>query len=272
MKKVWIYFMALLGIAIAFSSCGKKSSDNEVRDFAKFFVEKISLNQVDSLKRFYPDIVKAETFADLQSDTILVTETSPGTFEVRLTPSVLLIANRSENGQINIMGSQGLFAYPESKMEMAKKTGMWNENISDSEFADRMQDKGFEKYLSDRASSLTSNILSIGKLRDVGTDSYMMQSITNNTDQPISASDYNIVVRTNREGRGATYSTKSGKDIPPRGSASFQMIFGMNENGWDVWEESDEITSVKFKIPEDQLMERFASFTGNEYQDYLNSK
>ena len=251
------------------------SSQDELRDYARYLVEKLNTGQIDSVKNAYPEIINADSIVQITLDTIGVRETSPGEYIVTLTPEVSLTMQRSADGIITVKESKGLFAYPEDKMEMARQTGLWNENLNDVELDSRMKDKGFDEYLSKLtapAPKASGNILSIGKLKDAGSDSYSVQSVINNSDLAVKGSDYTITVKTNREGRKPTYSTKPGKDIPPHGSVQYHMVFGMDETGDDYFETWDEISKINMKTSPEQPAPVTEKFKGDEYQKYLESK
>ena len=125
-----IYFSAFAAFVMFLSSCGGKGTtpegptpEEEVRSYGKDFVAKLTAKQLDSLKASYPDIVTADSIATLKSDTILVSETAPEQYDITLAEGVVLKATRSQDGNIEVISSRGLFAFPSDKMEMARKTG-----------------------------------------------------------------------------------------------------------------------------------------------------
>lgn len=272
MKKTFLFSCIALGMMAA--SCGVENAptpEDEVRDYAKFFVEKISLNQLDSLKASYPDIMDADSIVALQSDTIMVEETSPGQFSVALTPETTIKVSRSEDGSISVVESRGLFAFPEGKMEMAKKTGMWNDSISDKDFSARIKDDEFFKYMNDKAKKSTSNLISVSKFHltkepefgmDTGAGYY---TLTNNTDVEIKSSDYVIsMYYEGFYGLGNHREDEPGKDLPPHGTAKYSIEFTPKV--------IPSCKGIKFTLSDEELAARFAPLTGNEYQEYLDSK
>lgn len=275
-----IKFLGLLGLlGLIATGCGagshNKSTQDEVKDFARYFVEKMNAGQIDSIKNAYPQIIEADSLISLTVDTIGVVESNPGEFIVTLSPEVTLTMKLNDDGHVTVMESKGLFAYSQDKMDMARQTGLWNEGLNDVELDTRMKDKGFEEYLkklSAPAANASGKILSIGKLKNNGSDSYNMQSVINNSDMAVKGSDYTVTVKTNREGKKPTYSTKPGKDIPPHGSVQYQMVFGMEDNGDEVFETSQEISKINMKTSLEPSTPKMENFTGSEYQQYLESK
>lgn len=55
-----------------------------------------------------------------------------------------------------------------------------------------------------------------------------------------------------------------GKDIPAKGSIRVDISFTMRS--------SPEVKGVRMKLPENEIIAKFIQFTGNEYQEYLDSK
>ena len=269
MKKIATILMLVAGIGMI-ASCSKKASpEEEVRNYIKYFVEKINANQLDSLTVSYPDISKADSIAPLQSDTILIVEKAPGQFEMTLADGIVLKVNRSEDGNITVSESRGLFAFPADKVEIAKKTGMWDDTLSDAQLNERMKDEEFFKYIQDQIKKKTSNILTVGKETMSSDYKYNLTPIINNTDEEIKATDYSII---SKDGyyliSGIDWistSTINGKDIPPHDKYVVKTVAS-----WD--EGSIHVIKVNIKIPKEELVRRFASFTGKEYQEYLNSK
>lgn len=275
MKKIYLFGLSLaIGIS-ALSSCGKKNSpEDEVRSYGKYFIEKLAANQMDSLKASYPDIVKADSFVPLESDTIIVVETAPGQYDMALAQGVTLKVNRSDDGSIFVTESKGLFAFPDNKLDIARETGMWDANISDAQLNERMKDEEFFKMMEKKSNINPNNIISVGKVvstsewsgfdyDDSGTGYFPLK---NNTDMAISGADYQVVIRVSDIFSGESWSyTEPGKDLAPNGSARINVRFRPKSN--------PERASIKFKISESDLKAKFSpDFTGREYQEYLDSK
>ena len=253
-------------------SCNKgptTTPEEEVRNYSKYFIEKLTANQLDSLKVSYTGIANADSIVAVKSDTILVEETTPGKFNVTLADGINLKIERDNDGEIKVTESKGLFAFPADKVDIAKKTGMWDDNLSDAQLNERMKDEEFFKYIQDQIKKKTSNILTVGKETMSSDYKYNLTPIINNTDQEIKATDYTII---SKDGyyliSGVDWistSTINGKDIAPHDKYVVKTVAS-----WD--EGSTHIIKVNIKIPKEELVRRFASFTGKEYKEYLNSK
>lgn len=275
--------LCLLAIGLLIVSCGgekKLTPDEEMRNYGKYFVEKLAANQLDSLTNIYPDIAKADSIAPLQSDTIMVVQTAPGQYDMTLAEGVVLKVNRSEEGNIAVTESKGLFAFPADKVDIAKKTGMWDDKLSDAKLNERMKDEGFFKHTASLMNFDKTKIISIGKAKPHLDEEGIVygfndgsQTLTNLTDKTISGKDYSVKIKwyaswpcidDDDPGFDQGYSAKAGKDIPPHGTVTYKLEQGFREN--------EQIVGISWKLSSEQLKEKFCSFTGNEYQEYLDSK
>lgn len=267
-----------VAVAIIFFSCGKKTSpEDEVRNYALFFVDKIEAGQLDSISISYPDIEKADSLVTLKVDSISVVEINPGQFDLILEDDVILKVNRSDDGNITVLESKGLFAYPAEKINVAKKTGLWDDSLNDVQQLERMKDQGFDEYLAKLTKDKTNKILSFGEIvwnnGAFGQSDYGTILITNLTDTDIKGSQYNMVISQNWVDRSTLesqteYQTLPGKDVPAHGTTKIRVDGegGMN-GGWI----EPYAHKLNLKMSEEEKA-KLASFSGNEYQEYLNSK
>lgn len=247
--------------------------EETVREYGKYFKDKVALDELDSLIATYPDISKADSVVNLESDTILVDVVDKGkVYDMTLTDGVTLRVELGKKGEIKVQESHGLFAYPENKLKIAKQTGAWEEKLNDAELNERMTDEGFFDWLQEQVKKKTSNIISLGS-GGGGT-----RSVHNNTDQPIDAGDYTVSIKEwypeykydyywdsyYEDVKTKKYSTK-GKAIPPHGSVSYEHY---NDGYWY----GKEVTGVSMKLSQDELQRRFAPYTGDEYNQYQKQK
>lgn len=269
----------LSAAAIVVASCGSKATpEDEVRNYSAYMVEKLSANQIDSIKTAYPDIVLADSIAPLQSDTIIVVETTPGQFDVTLAEGITLKMSRDEDGNIAVTESKGLFAFPADKKDIAQKTGMWDDSLNDAQMSERMKNDDFFAYIAATKTVQPSKIISIGRFKNNGNGTGYYP-ITNNTDMAIAGNDYEFVIVTSVpvfEGRAVDYwdtktGTEPGKDLEP--NVTTQVTSQVNETFFagEVGP-AKEIKSVKFKIPDNELKAKFVKYNGNEFQEYLSQK
>lgn len=279
MKKLMPFFALSLIVSVGVISCGKKlSPEEEVRDYGKYFVAKLNANQLDFLKAGYPDIVKADSLIPVQSDTIMVMESAPGQYDVTLAEGITLKMSRSDDGKISVTESRGLFAFPADKIDIARKTGMWDDNLSDAQLNERMKDDEFFKFIKNTKLD-ASKFITIGKVKPGGNNYYLnfydyyRQNLTNNTNTPINGTDYKVKINKsanygNSSGGRSWYErsyTIPGKSIPPHSTTTY--ILKSTE-----FPEELEIIDIIWNLSPEQLQEKFGAYTGKEYQEYLESK
>ena len=277
MKKLDLWLILLIGLAVANCGSSEKKTEprDEIRDFGKYFIEKLSAGQLDSIKNAYPELLAADSLATVNSDTIIINETGPGQYDVALTPEIKLKVARSDDGTITVTESYGLFAFSPAKMEFARKTGMYDAKLNDAELNKRMKDEGFVAYVKDSKTVKSADIISIGKLKEPAELYGIMdttQPLTNLTDQEISGDDYTVKVayswtypatEENDNGIEEGIKYEPGKDIPARGTINYPMEIGFR--GYS------KIIGINWKISPEELQQKFAPYTGTEYQQYLNS-
>ena len=261
--------LCLLAIGLLIVSCDgskKLTPEEEVRSYGKYFVEKLAANQLDSLKASYPDIAKADSIIPIKSDTIMLAEVVPGQYDMTLAEGITLKVRRSEDGNISVIESKGLFAFPADKVDIAKKTGMWDDNLNDVQINERMKDEEFFKYLNKQKKINPSNILSI-KLpytpEDIAGYMEMYDVIIKNlTEVPISGTDYYLEDYWSYKGEEG-HSKDKGKNIAAQGTVSYKKDFGFLMR---------HAFNIKWNLSPEELQEKFAPYTSNEYQEYLDSK
>ena len=269
--------LTLVALAFFVSSCEKSATPEEqVKQFAINFAEKVSKNQKDSLTAIWPDVVKADSLAlAFAADSISVEPTqTAGQYKVNFGNADMLVT-MAEDGKMTVDETHGLFAYPAEDIDFAKKTGQWKDGLNDLEQAERMGDKDFKAWVTTDFSKKIQGALTVGRqLKTIKDIEYMMDSgimaaiIHNNSDIAFSASDYNVVFRycdlhdmmTERY----SFETKPGKDIPANGTVQVACDF--------TGRYFPQSASVKMKLSNEQLAAKYFKPTGNEYEEYLKTK
>ena len=275
MKRSILFGIVALALIVGACEGRKAAQESEVRDYGKYFIEKLAANQIDSIKDTYPDIVKSVSLVPVKSDTVIVVESEPGKFDVTLAEGITLKVNRSEEGQITVAESKGLFAFPEDKVKLAKKTGMWDDSLSDAQLAERMNDKDFFNWVKKNKTVNKNKLISFTDFKEspgqdpmgnYARDGY--HYLTNNTDVEINGNDYSMIYEDGEfwgdTGERSSKKTKAGKTIPPHGKVKVMATAGYHS--WSY------LKSIKWKLSQEQLQEKFAPYTGKEYQEYLDSK
>ena len=118
---------------ILLCGCGGKKSnpDVEVFEFTESFADKLERNDLNSMKFLYPEIMQADSLVNLDKRYITVSQVSPGIYDATLSKDVTLKINLGENGDIKVVESRGLFAFPAQKLKEVKSGAMKNVDLND---------------------------------------------------------------------------------------------------------------------------------------------
>ena len=282
-KSLFVFIISIVLGGLILTSCGgekKLSPEEEVRNYGKYFVEKVNANQLDSVKSSYPDIVKADSLIPVQSDTIMVMESAPGQYDVTLAERITLKVTRSEDGNIAVTESKGLFAFPSDKIDIAKKTGMVRESMNDKEIIEIIEDSDYFEWLKNEHLNKQGYVIKItpGKMNIISVPNAeaiigkMNLTINNLSDRQVSGEAYNIFYK--------SYECDGGSD-----DSAETFTITRKHNGIDLEPKENRIITVSipeamkfydFKIKpvngKEELIKYKYEPTGKEYQEYLDSK
>lgn len=280
-------FAVALAFVLLMSACGgsKDNGNNgssksvssetnslqEVQDFANTFAEMLAADELESVLSAYPELADAQDLASVEDGNITVKASGvPGEYDVTLTDGVTMKVALSDDGQITVKESKGLFTYPEDKVEIAKKTGLWDDSLNDVQLNERMSDEGFFKWVKNAKEVNPNKLISIGEFEDNvkdeerGTAVYDgYQYLKNNTDVEINGNDYKMIYKGmywDGSGEERWTKTKPGKTIPPRGKVKVQASGGYHGG--------ETVEQIKMTLSPEQLQEKYGSYTGKEYQEY----
>lgn len=293
MKKT-ITLVPMILALLLFSACNKNA---EVKQFAADFAEKVSKNQVDSVRALYPDAAKCDSFSlAFNADSIQVAETeTAGLYKVTMGNADFTV-QKTEDGKMTVKESHGLFAYPADRMDLAKKTGQWNSSITDLEFSKRMEDTMFPSWIQSKMADAMKSLVKITKsnvskkhISDYWTSSekdvctYTIE-VSNETDQEIGGNDYTISAIETwkyfedgwadlsfRETTKRQSSSKmlTGKPIPAKGSVTYSWNRSFEGSHHFGYKDFDVNATVNFTSNKASFGYKF---TGKEYEEYQNSK
>lgn len=267
----------LLGVTLCAitTSCFKRTSpEDQVRDFARRFVGHVNAGRLDSLRDVYPGVIDAMSLVRVESDSIIVSPTAEeGKYLVTLADGISIKTTVNDDGTVTVDESTGLFNFPAEDLELAKQTGLWEADLNDAALSKRMHDRRFFDYLKGKTIN-TYDMLTLNKKGQAAPHREFSKKYTvyNNTDKEIKGSDYKVkfgmvLSMISYETGHKVYSryfSERGKDIAPYGTAEFII-----EDG-DAEEYVDPI-GIEITIPADELQRRFATYTGNEYKEYLSA-
>lgn len=275
MKNLFSLSFLLALVFLLSASCQNKkengvSAEDDVTRFAQWFVAKVSAGETDSIKPVYPGIEFGKDFVSVNADTVQIYEFLPDQFEVSLSNGVRMKVDRSNKGTMSIIETRGLFSFPKEKVELAKQTGMWDDGLNDVQLAERMRDEEFFKYIKNLLVTDSNKIITVGAFVSASgeIEGEGWYPIYNNSNVKIEGREYSIVMdewNYDKETDTEIYTTvtRPGKDIQAHGSAQVKVGGG----GAD----GNKIKSIQWNLSPEEIEAKFATFTGNEYQEFINS-
>ena len=169
-----------------------------------------------------------------------------------------------------------LSAWSKEDAEFAKKTGLWQEGLSDAKLAERMSDSQFRPWLQQRFLKFVAKNVRATDDHVPINDPYQPGNygtevgtygvtVINNMDVDFKGQDYKLIVKFYSprvdEYWTATY---DGEDIPAHGSAIIPVECGFYDQS-----EQEYVNTV---LTPEQLFDKYYQPTGNEYNEYLKEK
>ena len=307
MKKQLLLFPVFLVLMTAFlTACD--STTKEAQQFAEELSTAITAGDTTTLNRIFPDAVKADSLALKYNADSLQAEALGDTLRIRFSKDVSIAAMKDADGKFRVVGSHGLFAYPDSILKLAKGTGWYDVNLDDTLNAVRMADKGFLDWLKQKAATQVVDELKEKVTISKSTvnekehtypnvfyiffDLNYKVIISNQGDCDLLGNDYAIVVEEtkticdnwstpNMEVRKRLVRTivkkLSGKDVPAKGTTSYEWSYTTNEEDGDYhsahnWVEGRAIhCSINFTPNTETALTSYHP-TGKEYDEYLAGK
>ena len=266
--------LIVLFVGLILVSCGDKTQE-QVRDFAIDFAQKVSKNQVDSLKEIYPKATLFDSLAlTVVTDSIIVKESGKEyEFVVSLGNGSDIIVVKDSDGKMKVTSSHGLLAFDKETMDFAKKTGLWKPLMDDVVLAQRMSESNDMRQwlIQNNVKNIARNVKVVGgpKALESHNGGYTMDmygvlgyTVQNNTNMKVDGSDYNIYFRgTNR---GIDYrESESGKDIPPHSTVVFERVCGFYDIPGSAY--------VNFSLSQEDLFKKYYEFSGKEYDEWKQS-
>lgn len=273
MKK--LFLIATLFATVLVTGC----SDKKHLEFAGKVAEYVKANQLDSLAAVYPGAqFDSIAFAgDYEIVNIEKTDVD-GVVRVRFGEIAYIDIKDDENGVMTIVESSGIAAFPQDKLDLAKKTGMVQDTISDIAKAELISDADFFTWLAERQADELSNIISLkggkAKLAGVygeGNNLYVIDAtLTNNSKNDISADAYSIeynITYYGEEDNGwrNRYETGNQEGVELKAGESKDIKIKKEHVG------KIGNPRIKWNLSPEELG-KFLTFTGNEYSEYQKSK
>ena len=270
-----IFPIAALFAAVIAVGC----SDKKPQEFAGKVSDYVKANQVDSLAAVYPGVkFDSIAFAGDYESVVMEKTDMDGVIRARFGDVAYIDIQEGENGDLKIIESVGIAAFPKDKLDLAKKTGMVKDSISDAAIAALLADTDFFSWLADRQSEEINKIITLksGKAKlagafGEGNYTYVIDAtLTNNSKTDIPADAYSIdytITYFGEEGNGwrNRYETGNQEGMELKAGESKDIKIKKSHVGT--------IGNPKIKwILSPEALGKYLTFTGNEYSEYQKSK
>ena len=273
MKK--LVFGITCSLLLVMVACGGGKKE-KVKSFADTFAGYVNAGQLDSIKAVYPS-VNFDSVAHVSTDSVKISDTD-GITRVDFGGGKWIELEYGDSGDITVVNSKGIAAFPEDKLQLAINTGMLNDSTADTKAQDLLNDSIYFAWLNDKAKDSYENALTLtlGKSHGhwgVGEGQWVNKwpvTVKNNLPITLGANDYKINYTlvgaaeesTNWKPWYMSGSTK-GKEVGP--GQSVEIILSHNYA---------EITKPKIvlNLSIEEYLDKYYKPTGKEYQEYLDSK
>lgn len=264
-------FLPMAGILAALVATG--CSDKKTQEFAETVGRLVKANQVDSLAAVYPDAVfDSIGFAnDFEAIEIEKTDVD-GVVRAKFGEVASINIKKDENGNLSVVESNGIAAFPKGQLEMAKKAGALKDNLSDINlmenmiFLDELNAALYEASGEYGKKAIKISNQTVTKESMYAMDpGYGYYTLTNNTDRDIKGSEYEVVWNDVYLGwvNSSTYRREKGKDIPAHGSVRYNYSFSGHSGS--------SLEKVVMKpVPYDEFLSNYA-YDGKEFDEYMKT-
>ena len=280
MKRIAVAIPAALISLCILGSCGSKKK--KVEEFADKVIVYVDANSLDSLRTVYPFAI-FDSIAFAEFNGVEVSQGEKNLWRVDLGKDTWLDVMVHRDGELVIVESNGIAAFPKENYDLAVATGLISSNMTDVEKQNQMNDTLFFAWMQNKAMESMNDIVSIshGQPRTLygvdllgrpceGSVVKLAVTVTNNSDKPVSGSDYSI---------GYTYSVENCSDgsIPPshlrdaqRGidlASGASGTINIAKFGYNLRN-----VAVNYNMSKDDYLKNQFKPTGKEYEEYLKSK
>lgn len=254
-------------------------SDRKPKEFASKVSDYVEANQLDSLAAVYPDAQFDSIAFAGDYEVVNIEKTGvDGVLRVRFGDVAYIDIQEDENGNLRIIESVGIAAFPKDRLDLAKKTGMVKDSISDAEIAGLLADAEFFSWLADRKRNEINNIITLksGKAKlarafGEGNYTYVIDAaLTNNSKNDIPAKAYSIDYTITYHGE----ESNGWRDRYEIGNQEgVDLKAGENK---DIKIKKGHVGAIgnpkiKWNLSPEELG-KFLTFTGSEYSEYQKSK
>lgn len=255
----------LAACSMTLASCSDRKDD--VKKFAIDFGDKVSQNNLDSVRLLYPDAEDADSLAldFYEGDITIENGDTENEYIVTYNEKASMVVKMYDDGKIKVKNSRGLFAYPQDDIAFAKAVGGIKGRMNDKEVAEVMgnmvglKSKLFQQYVDSRKNAL--QVLPYVNSYCEGEYCEGYYPIKNNSAEPFEAGSYTVNIKEYVYSTDETFrKTRQGSSIPAYGTANFKV---------ETCESDIKVTGVNIPTPPMSQFLKFYTPTGNEYKEYM---
>lgn len=273
MKK--LLFVITSSLMLVMVACGG-SKKEKVKSFADTFAGYVNAGQLDSIKAIYPSF-NFDSVSHVSTDSVKIGD-SDGITRVNFGSGKWIEIEIGDSGNITVVNTKGIAAFPEDKFQLAVNTGMINDSTDDIKTQELLNDSTYFAWLNDKAKEYYDNALTLnagkakmGRVYGEGCYSWTMNcTITNNLPVKVDGNQYKIaytVIGAGEESNNWRQSyfkrSTSGKDIEPGQSVTITI----SDKGDGI-----KNPTIEMQVPKNEDYWKSNKPTGKEYEEYLNSK
>ena len=255
------------------TACGG-GNQQKVKSFIETFADYVNADQLDSIKAVYPS-VNFDSVSPISTDSVKISDTD-GITRVDFASGKWIEIQEGEDGNLMVVASKGIAAFPERKYQLGIMTGMITDSISDTKIQKLINDSTYFDWLKNKVQKEFQEGLSITVVNKTGRmlgeglfEKTQILTIKNNTDHDIFGRDYEISyngIGNNDSEIGGTYKISKGMqgvDVKA-GQTTTQKL---SSRGLSMKNPVAILT-----IPIEEYIIGNYKPTGKEYQEYLDSK
>lgn len=274
MRKIFLFATPLILLV----SCIGGNKEKKVQAFANSFATYVNANQMDSIHAIYP-ASNFDSVSPIPLGAVSITENGNGTYRINFSQEKWIDVNVENNGVIKVLESKGIAAFPEDKYQTGLNTGMLNNSMTDTQIQELLNDEAYFEWLRIKDSQKGEYKIKVtpGKLNTKyytnaeGWMATMTITVSNLSDTPISGGDYSISYKC-LEWEGGTEDpytvttnlSVNGIDLAPNSIGQINLSRGDADKFYDF--------KIRPAAGREEVLRFSAAPSGNEYQEYLNSK
>lgn len=278
MRRLTFIMMAIIMLMMA--SCDKYG---DAKQLLADLATAVNNGDKATIQKIYPDAQLADSLAIAFDAKKATFEDLDNGYKVTLSNGVeLILTKNNDNGTISVKESHGMFVVPKATLEFARKTGLITNNMNDATIAKQLADTAFVDYVSaEFMKDFKKNFRILrDELCEILINSQYVYAhqvvVKNDCDSDVAGSDYQIVVAsTNHRNRSVTIPGEdcfAGSEVELVAINNLEKVFPIEFESVPFYIEDNVKTYIKFTITELELLGKYFTPKGDEYENYLKTK